>query len=158
MPILKKLTTSDRRAIQEHFLRLDTDSLYTRFFSQISPEFLLRYVEKMNFDINGYFGFWENEQLIGLGECSLDSEQAEVAFTVERHYQDRGLGNVLMQEVIRFAHFKGIYLLQMNCLSTNYKTLHLAQKHGLKTHTSYGETFAVIDTQKIMELDRLNRY
>lgn len=128
-----------RDKVKNHFLRLDSDSRHSRFCSIMNDENLINYVNKMDFSKNGIFGiFNENLDIIGLGECVFykDSpekkETAEVAFSVEKGYQGKGLGNKLMARVVQFANTHNLKEMTMYFLRDNAATLHLANKYNFK--------------------------
>lgn len=159
--IIKRLSEKNRGKCLEHFLRLDPDSVYTRFCAPLREEALGNYVKKMNFEKDGIFGVFDIElNIVGIGECVIDPsrDSAEVGFSVEKSYQGKGLGNKLMERVVRFAKTKNKHHLEMVCLRTNASTIHLAKKHGLHIQDSYGgESHAVIDMEEVNPaLENLN--
>lgn len=158
--IIKRLSEKNRGKCLEHFLRLDSESVYTRFCAPLKEEALTNYVKKMNFEKDGIFGVFDIDlNIVGIGECVLESQKdsAEVAFSVEKDYQGQGLGNKLMERVVRFAKSQNKHHLEMVCLRTNAVTVHLAQKHGLHIQSSYGESHAVIDMDEVNPvLENLN--
>lgn len=159
MYTIKRIFSNYRERVKEHFLRLDQDSRYSRFCFSISDGSLSTYVDKMNFNKDGIFAvFNSNLEIIGIGECVLnpkDKNIAEVGFSIEKPYQGKGLGNKLMKRVIQFAHSHQVDILEMFCLSTNAKSMHLAKKHGLKIKQEYGESHALIDLPKNLFIQSL---
>lgn len=147
--IIKRLNDLNRDKVKEHFFRLDEASRYSRFCSHMKDEMLEKYIAKMNFEDSGIFGvFDESLNIIGVGECVIikDKDFAEVAFSVEQGYQGNGLGVKLMERIVRFAKSQGKHHLEMNCLRSNVKSVHIAKKFGLKIQHDYGsETVASID-------------
>ncbi len=158
--IIKRLSEKNRGKCLEHFLRLDPESVYTRFCSPLKEEALSNYVKKMNFEKDGIFGIFDIDlNIVGIGECVIESnrDSAEVGFSVEKPYQGQGLGNKLMERVVRFAKTQNKHHLEMVCLRTNAATIHLAKKHGLHIQSSYGESLAVIDMEEVNPvLENLN--
>lgn len=151
--IVKRLDSSHTEEVLAHFLRLDKDSIYTRFCSPLSEEAIKKYVSRINFSRDGIFGaFDENLNIIGLGECVIaeDKDHAEVGFSVEKDCQGMGIGSRLMERIVRYAKSMDKHHLEMVCLRTNVKSIHLAKKFGLKVQNSYeGESVAVIDMNNI---------
>lgn len=135
MYTIKRLSESYKSDLLEHLSRLDTQSVYDRFCIAANKEFLERYTNQINFKISGIYGVFDQElKLIGLGECVVykdNANEAEVAFSIEREHQGKGLGNRLMKKLIQFAKANDIDKLNMYCLRTNSKSLHLARKYGL---------------------------
>ena len=131
---VKRLNSKYAPALLEHLARLDKQGLYDRFCVAANYEFIERYVKQMNFTHSGIYGvFDQNLALIGVGECVVYSskEEAEVAFSIELEHQSKGLGNRLMKKLIQFAKANDINKINMYCLRTNSKSLHLAKKYGL---------------------------
>jgi RimJ/RimL family protein N-acetyltransferase len=151
--IVKRLDSNYRKEVLNHFIRLDKDSRYTRFCSPFNDFAIEKYVAQINFEKNGIFGvFDEDLNIIGVGECVLydGKDQAEVGFSVEKNHQGHGLGSKLMERIVRFAKSMGKHHLEMVCLRTNSKSIHLAKKFGLKVQSSYeDECVAAIDTKNL---------
>lgn len=135
MYTVKKLKSYQKNLILSHLLRLDNDGKYNRFCVAANEEFINRYVDQLDVNSNGVYGVFDDEiNMIGIGECihykNKDNE-AEVAFSIEINHQGKKLGSRLMSKLIQYANAKGIKKLQMYCLRTNTKSLHLAKKYGL---------------------------
>ncbi len=159
--IVKRLDETYSAKVLEHFLRLDKDSIYTRFCSPLNPDGITRYVSRINYSRDGIFGIFDQElNIIGVGECVIleDKDHAEVGFSVELGYQGNGLGGKLMERIVRFAKSMDKHHLEMICLRTNAKSIHLAKKFGLKIQNNYeGESIAVIDMENIQpSVERIN--
>lgn len=135
MYTVKKLKNHQKSIISSHLLRLDNDGKYNRFCVAVNEEFINRYVDQLDVDNNGVYGIFDNDMnMIGLGECILyknNSSEAEVAFSIELPHQGKKLGSRLMNKLIQYANSINIKKLQMYCLRTNTKSLHLARKYGL---------------------------
>ena len=151
--IVKRL---NKKYIQEMIIfykQLDDETIYNRFCSHVSMDFIEKYIQKLEFQKNGIFGILnENNNIIGIGECILFENHhqydAEVGFVVNPQYQGKGLGNELMKRIIRFSKIHNAKILQMYCLKTNNKSLHLAKKYGLKPIITDGEALAKINIHR----------
>lgn len=149
--IIKRLNNSHREKVLEHFKRLDSESIRSRFCSFMNESAIELYVNKINFYKNGIFGiFDDNLNIIGVGECVIEeTNKAEVAFCVEPKYQNQGLGGKLLERIVRFAKAREKTHLEMLCLKSNQKSQYLAKKFGLKVkHSMDGETLAIIEMDK----------
>jgi GNAT superfamily N-acetyltransferase len=71
-------------------------------------------------------------------------EEAEAAFSVEKAYQDQGIGTELMGRVVRAARNRGIRRLYMSCLAENSKMQAIARKHEADLRFEYGEVVGEI--------------
>lgn len=146
--IIKKLNNYDKDKILYHFLNLDSDSLYKRFCFHIKEESLKTYVKNLDLNTNGIFGAYDSDlNIIGLGECILSEEGAEIGLSVIKEYQNTGLGSKLLKKTITFAKIKNKTQLKMNCLKTNKKVLHLAKKFGLSIVEHEDENLAIMSLE-----------
>lgn len=157
--VIKRLNSYDREQVLEHFLRLDPDSIYSRFCAPFREDAIKRHVDRIDFDENGIYGIFNDElEIIGVGECVITSNNgAEIGFSVEPKYQGNGLGGKLMKRMVRFAKSQNKDHLEMMCLRTNQKSVHLAKKFGLQVKNDAGESFAIINMEDNKpELENLN--
>jgi RimJ/RimL family protein N-acetyltransferase len=74
-------------------------------------------------------------------------QEAEAAFSVERPWQDQGVGTILMGRVIRAARNRGVQRLYMSCLAENGKMQSIARKHEADLRFEYGEVVGEIVPQ-----------
>jgi acyl-CoA hydrolase/GNAT superfamily N-acetyltransferase len=106
----------DERRIQEHFYNLEKDDVTARFFhektsfvhDEVEGVSLIDYINDLTMvAVVGEFGFG---RVIGIGECLLDpaTRVAEVAFSISKSFQHRGLGKILMQKLASAARDNGI--------------------------------------------------
>jgi GNAT superfamily N-acetyltransferase len=106
----------DERRIQEHFYNLEKDDVIARFFhektifvhDEVEGVSLIDYINDLTMvAVVGEFGFG---QVIGIGECLLDpaTRVAEVAFSISKSFQHKGLGKILMQKLASAARDNGI--------------------------------------------------
>jgi GNAT superfamily N-acetyltransferase len=70
--------------------------------------------------------------------------EAEAAFSVEKEYQDQGIGSELMGRVIRAARNRGLQRLYMSCLAENTKIQAIARKYEAQLRFEYGEVIGEI--------------
>ncbi|UCE57105.1 MAG: GNAT family N-acetyltransferase [Desulfobacterales bacterium] len=106
----------DERRIQEHFYNLEKDDVIARFFhektsfvhDEVEGVSLIDYINDLTIvAVVGEFGFG---RVIGIGECLLDpaTNVAEVAFSISKPYQKKGLGKILMKKLASAARDNGI--------------------------------------------------
>lgn len=143
---IRRLWPTDMDAYRAHLKRLDPDSRHARFGGGVSDHYIDSHVDSSLRVDTMLFGAYDKERLIGAGELRLLFGAwplaAEAAFSVERAYQDHGLGDALMARVIAAARNRGIVRLAMSCLSHNERMRHLAHKHHAKFLTNEGATEA----------------
>ena len=106
----------DERRIQEHFYNLDKDDVVARFFhdknsfvhDEVKGVSLIDYIKDLTMvAVVGEFGFG---QVVGVGEYLLDpaTHEAEVAFSISKSYQKKGLGKILLNKLAFAARENGI--------------------------------------------------
>lgn len=78
----------------------------------------------------------KNGEIIGDGSLSglprRMCHRAEVALTVRRDYWRQGIGNALMEELIKYAKENGIEILNLEVRSDNINAVRLYEKFGFK--------------------------
>ena len=94
---------------------------------------------------------WSNTTILG---CFLDGElyavaelvrtkaipvEAEVALTVERPFQDQGIGTELLRKTLNVARNRYIGKVSMVCLRENEKMRHIARKFDAELVIHEGE-------------------
>ncbi len=114
--IIRPAKPVDERRIQEHFYNLDKDDVVARFFhektsfvhDEVKGVSLIDYIKDLTIvAVVGEIGFG---QVVGIGECLLDpaSNEAEVAFSISKAYQKKGLGKILLDKLAFAARENGI--------------------------------------------------
>lgn len=153
---IKQLSAFNREKVKEHFLRLDEDSRRSRFCSTMNDASIEAYVNKLDFHNNGIFGIFNNNlDIIGLGECIFYNEKkgtnisGEVAFSVEKSYQGKKLGNQLMRRVVQYANMNNLKELKMYFLKNNSATFHLAKKYNFKMEHYSSEISGTVKVHNI---------
>ena len=106
----------DERRIQEHYYNLERSDIERRFFqnrvsfgrNDVEPSTQVDYIKDLTFvAVVGEFGFG---RVVGVGEYLLlvDSNIAEVAFSISTGYQGKGIGSLLIRKLARAARDNGI--------------------------------------------------
>jgi acyl-CoA hydrolase/GNAT superfamily N-acetyltransferase len=101
----------DERRIQEHFYNLDKDDVVARFFhekttflkEEVEGVSQIDYVKDLTMGvIVGEFGFG---RVVGIGEYLIDpaTNVAEVAFSISKEYQKKGMGKLLIKKLASAA-------------------------------------------------------
>jgi RimJ/RimL family protein N-acetyltransferase len=150
---IRKLWPSEAEKFRDHLLRLDPASRRTRFAHAVSDSFIEDYASRMNELGSIVYGFFDDTgevraaaELRKLGDTW--GKEAEAAFSVEKAYQERGLGNELMGRVIRSARNRGVHHLFLSCLAENGRMQAIARKHEADLKFEYGEVIGDIIPQE----------
>ena len=109
----------DERRIQEHFYNLDKDDVVARFFhektsfvkEEVEGVSQIDYVKDLTVvAVVGEFGFG---RVVAIGEYLIDpaNNVAEIAFSVSKDYQKKGMGKILLRKLASAArenHISGL--------------------------------------------------
>ena len=145
---MRKLWPTEAERFRDHLLRLDKETRRLRFAHFVSDAFIEDYAGRMadfgsvvySYNLDGRVR--AAAELRRLGD--VWGEEAEAAFSVERSYQDQGVGTELMGRVVRAARNRGIRRLYMSCLAENAKMQAIARKHEADLRFEYGEVIGEI--------------
>ena len=142
----------DMRRIQEHFYNLDRKDVIARFFYE-KTAFLKDDVESMvetdyikNLTImavTGEFGFGT---VVGLGAYMLEPKKniAEIAFSVSRPWQGKGISTVILFKLAEAARKNGIDGLVAYTSPENKAMIKLFRKLPYKVHSSLDDGMIIL--------------
>jgi len=143
----------DDRRIQEHFYTLDKKDVIARFFYE-KTSFLRDDVEQMfetdyikNLTIlalTGEFGFGA---VIGIGAYMLEPRKniAEVAFSVTRKWQGKGIASVILNKLAQAAVSNGISGLVAYTSPENKGMIHLFKQLPYKVHSTMDDGMVILN-------------
>jgi len=135
----------DERRIQEHFYNLDKTDIVSRFFHE-KTSFVrdeaqgvsqIDYIKDLTIvALVGEFGFG---RVIGIGEYLLDPAKniAEVAFSISKEFQGKGLGKILLKKLCMAARENGIAGLVAYTSPGNKGMIKLFNTLSFKTKTFF---------------------
>ncbi|NOD45835.1 MULTISPECIES: GNAT family N-acetyltransferase [unclassified Ruegeria] len=148
--MIRRLRKYDQALIESHFNSLDDEALYSRFGTHVPSQGLQNYLSDILADAAFIFGAFPDSCLRGVGELRLIPDHrhhvAEAAFTVEKAWQDQGIGDALLSRLITIAQNRGIREVHMLCLATNQKMRRLAAKHDAELTLVPGQVEATLTT------------
>jgi RimJ/RimL family protein N-acetyltransferase len=132
----------DDRLIQEHFYQMDKSDVRARFFSTRRSFFRedmegiaqVDYINNLSIvAVTGEVGF---ERVIGLGVYArAQGTVAEVAFSVVKEWQAKGIANVLLEKITAAARENGLTELMAYAKSSNTGMIKLFKKLPYQTDT-----------------------
>ena len=147
--VVRQLRPSEQPLFRDHLLRLDRESRSDRFNGAIKDEFLIAYAERCFRDGTSVIGVVENGRVIGAAELHERPDEieptAEIAFSVERSWQRRGLGGLLFQRLLGGARGLGYERLRVTTHAQNGAMKALAKRYGAKLTFEAGETVGLIE-------------
>jgi GNAT superfamily N-acetyltransferase len=146
--IIRKLWPSESGSFRDHLLRLDKNSRRLRFAHGVADAFIEDYAGRMSEMGSLVFAFIDDRDVRAAAELRKLGDtwgrEAEAAFSVEKAYQDHGIGTELMGRVIRAARNRGVQTLYMSCLAENSQRQAIARKYEAELHFEYGEVIGEI--------------
>jgi GNAT superfamily N-acetyltransferase len=133
--------------LKTHLKALDADSRILRFGHQVTDEiidtlcdgFKKQYYQHTFFVIED-----EDLQFLAVGHVATEHNM-ELAFSVLKTHQGKGMGDALMRRCIQHCRIIGRLKGYMVCLTTNAAIRHLCRKNGIKLTSEMGETLADIE-------------
>jgi len=147
--VVRQLRPSEEGLFRDHLLRLDRESRWDRFNGSINDPFLAEYAAKCFHDGTSVIGVVENGKVIGAAELHERPEEseptAEIAFSVEKPWQHRGLGGLLFQRLLSGARGLGYERLRVSTHAQNAAMKSLARRYGAKLTFEAGETVGMIE-------------
>jgi GNAT superfamily N-acetyltransferase len=150
--LIRRLWPTETTRFRDHLLRLDKESRRLRFAHAVSDSFIEDYASRMSEFGSLVYGHVVDGQVRGAAELrrlgDAWGEEAEAAFSVEKPYQDQGVGTDLMGRVVRAARNRRIRRLYMSCLAENTKMQLIAKKHEAVLRFEYGEVIGEILPQQ----------
>jgi len=112
----RPVKVTDERPIQEHYYRLDKIDVTSRFFhektsfvsKQIERTFIIDYSKDLT--IVAVLGEQGYERVLAVGEYYTNPETnlAEIAFSVEKKWQGKGLSSIVIRKLAEAAKGNGI--------------------------------------------------
>ncbi len=149
----------DERRIQEHYYHLDKSDVFSRFFHEKTSFNRSDLENKSNIDyikdltLIGVVGEEGFDEVIAVGEYLLivQSNMAEVAFSVSKEYQGMGLGRTFLYKLSEAARSNGISGLMAYTVPGNKAMINLFKTLPYKVKTTF-EDDALILTCKFEQL------
>jgi nucleotide-binding universal stress UspA family protein/GNAT superfamily N-acetyltransferase len=135
---IRPVEPDDRRAIEEGFERLSPESRYRRFFGPM-PQLSSRHLDYLtNVDHH------DHEALVAVDDATGDGvgvarfvrtepDVAEPAMAVVDDWQGRGIGSVLLEQLVTRAQAEGIRRFDAPVLATNRDAIRVLERLGETT-------------------------
>lgn len=132
-----------------HLKNLNHDDRYSRFGYHASDYNIDQLILNMCYHPKDHELWYarNDEQRVGWGHMAKNSDGTwELAVSVDKEFQQQGIANDLMEEMLIWAKFHHISEVYMHCIEDNRIIQHLAKKHELKTkQRGDGERTAAIE-------------
>lgn len=131
---LRRLGPADSRHLQAHLLRLHPDDLRHRFMGGMPRSLVHRYVRAIDWQRAIIVGCFFGRSLRGVCELyPIGGSRAEVAVSVERRFQGRGIGEALVGRILILARNRCYSVLEFRCMAGNQRMRGLVGKFDSMT-------------------------
>lgn len=132
---IRKETAVVLHQYAHHLKNLTAEDRYTRFGYSIKDETIDTIILNILYHPQDHHLFVTeiDGNIVGFGHLAREGEDWELAVSVDHEQQGQGIGNALMDEMIKWGKMHGIHSVFMHCITENRKIQHLARKHGLRT-------------------------
>jgi GNAT superfamily N-acetyltransferase len=129
---IRLLLPSENADYAAHLLRLDPLSRFMRFAGYVTDSAVRRHAARVADERAVVLGYFADGELRGVAELhplpvrAGRLHSAEIAFSVERPWQGRGIGSRLMDRIIAYARAHGFEDLQLMFLASNGRMKRMA--------------------------------
>jgi ribosomal protein S18 acetylase RimI-like enzyme len=147
--VIRRLWAGEREQVRDHLLRLNSDDRMLRFGGYASDAHITAYCEKLDWSPLLVVGYVTGGEVRGLGQLEPIGagwrRAAELAVSVERPFQNRGIGTALLRRLVITARNRLIERVYMICLMDNARALRMARRLDGALHFQQGEVEARIE-------------
>lgn len=148
MHVIRTLLPTEFGLLKDHLLRLDADDRLRRFQGHVSDERIAGYVDGLDRLRVSVLAWIEDGRVRGAAELARFGlpvpTRAEIAVTVEKNWQDRGIGTELLRRTLTMARNRGVAQVFMVCLAENGRMRHIADKFAGRLVDLGGEIEATL--------------
>ncbi len=140
-----RLEARDARHLRTHLLRLHPDDLRSRFMATAPRQMVDRYVRTIDWRRAVLIGCFIGRSLRGVCELHpIAGNRAEIAVSIERRFQGRGIGTAILSRTLLLARNRGLTALELRCLVDNQRMRRLVGKFDGETAVEEMEACATI--------------
>jgi ribosomal protein S18 acetylase RimI-like enzyme len=147
--VIRRLWAGERDLVRAHLLRLDFEDRQGRFGGYVSASHIAAYCEELEWIRGLVLGYVVAGSVRGLGELKLigngSPRAAELAVSVERPFQNRGIGTALLRRLVVSARNRLIDRIHMVCLIDNGRAVRMARRLDGTLRFRHGEAEAIIE-------------
>ena len=161
MVTLRPIRPEDETELTTFYARLSPETAYQRFFAVMArlPPAWARVLANVDYEKRMAIVAADPQgQLIAVARYDYDeaTKEAEIALVVQDRWQGRGLGTILMTELLSYAEAKGIRRFRAYVLAENRRMLDLLARttQVLESHTERGMTSLLLAPRQAPACDR----
>jgi RimJ/RimL family protein N-acetyltransferase len=156
---VRRLGRGDHGMVCAHLARLAADDRYARFSRPMNESALDNFCQGVSWLRTFLLGYFVSDEIRGLGELRLrsyrDPSVAELALSIERDFQNRGIGTELFRGLLLLARSRGVQRVWMQYRMENLRLRHIAARFGARITVQQGEAEGYVDLQSPSVLSRL---
>lgn len=142
--MFRKLAPREAPLLARHFRRLGSEDWRARFQGQVSRRHAGRHASTIDWSKAVVIGAFVGGQIRGAGElhpyAGEGRSEAEIAITVEKAWQERGIGTELLRRLINAARNRLLKRVCLLCLADNTRIRHLVEKLEGSLLTELGQS------------------
>jgi RimJ/RimL family protein N-acetyltransferase len=141
---LRPIRPEDEPGLIAFHARLSPETAFQRFHAALPrlPTNWAHFLANVDYDRRMAIVALDGGQFIAVAryDRSEAAEEAEVAIVVQDQWQERGLGTILLTELLGYAEARGIRRFRAYVLADNYRMLDMVSRVGqvLERHTDSG--------------------
>lgn len=150
--LLRPIRPEDEPDLTALYSRLSPETIYQRFFTVMArlPPSWAHILAKVDYDRRmAIVAIGPDSELIAVARYDYDeaAKEAEIAIVVQDQWQGKGLGTVMMTELLTYATTKGIHRVRAHVLSDNSRMLDMLARLGviLERRTERGVTSLLLE-------------
>ncbi|MEI8394416.1 MAG: GNAT family N-acetyltransferase [Rhodospirillaceae bacterium] len=148
MGAFRKLLPNELSRYRDHLLRLDRADRHLRFAGTVSDAVIEQHCLRLDRRNTLVIGYFDGGELRGAVEMRAENRptprRTELAFSIERPWQHRGIGTALMRRALTVASNRGIRTVDIMCLLENRAMRALARKFSNVVTIECGEVGVTI--------------
>lgn len=149
MHVIRTLLPTEFDLLKDHLLRLDREDRRLRFTGQCDDDTVARHADGLD-RFRAVVVAWIADGAVRAAAELLrfdppGAQRAELAVTVEKDWQDEGIGTELLRRALTIARNRRMEQVFMICLSENGRMRHIANKFRGRMIELDGEIGATLD-------------
>jgi GNAT superfamily N-acetyltransferase len=150
--VIRPLKQADLVSFIAHLLRLDVISRHDRFQAGLSDMALMLYGEKALTENAIIYGYYVDGVLRAAAELKTIGDINEMAFSVEKTFQNHGIGGALLSRMLLVGRNLGLTTLRLSFMPSNQAMRHVASKFNAHITSDFDQAYAVFKIEPYTNL------
>lgn len=132
--LIRKLIAAEAALVEAHLLRLDSEDRRLRFFGAINDDAIRGYCRRKERERAVLLGAFIDGALRGAAELVVSAQRwpvgAEIALSVDKPFQGRGVGDALLRAALLMARNRLIPVVHIVCLAEHRRMRRLIGRYA----------------------------